>query len=433
MKENKTKSFIKKDNKNYDVWVVDPHGRIPGEKMGHLIGIEAAQYYSNRGLNVLLICSTFSHILKQQRTSQTMLMHVSDGLDIVLLKTNSYKSHTGFGRIIWHLSFCLSFLKNYKNWGDPKFITVSFPFPFFDLVVRKLKKETNAIIVLHFSDLWPEIFEILLPRGLKAFGRLFFSIFYWMRRVAMKSADGITFVSNNYNKLLSEEIPELLNKPRVTIHRSLLSIKEMTDSKITRNSFLKLKDNRIYFNYSGTLGAGYDIENLLKAAEELATEFPKKFKIFISGKGPKETKIREMCYKIQGDHVEFLGLLTNKELKNLYCATDFGLLPYSAGTTVAFPAKVFDYIVAGKPIIHSNAGELADFTETNDCGHYFSAGDLAELLNIFRLVIKRGRNHQKLLSKNMSKFSLDYDKEKTLGKMYDFLYDVERSTLESIR
>ncbi|MDB4125227.1 glycosyltransferase family 4 protein [Amylibacter sp.] len=412
---------MSKNIKNYDVWVVDPHGRVPGESMGHLIGLEAAKFYASKGKRVLLVTSTFSHILKTQRYRQTEYLSNVDGIDIVMLKTNSYTRHVGLMRIVWHLYFCFSFLMNFKAWGRPEHISVSFPFPFFDLIVPMLKKTTGAKIVLHFSDLWPEVFELALPKPLRSLGKYIFYPFFLMRDKALLACDGITFVSQSYNNLISNIDKKIKDKKRTVIYRSLVSMEDFENTGPSDPDVFKHNPDQLIINYSGTLGSGYDIAGLVSVIERIkASEYSGKVKLYVSGKGPHEDFVRRKALDVGSDHMEYKGVLPYSQLLQLYKLTDLACLPYMPDSPIAFPAKAFDYIVAGTPIIHSIDGELRSLSQDKECGIYYKAGDHESL---YLAIIGLLNNQSELLQKmtnNMAKISHEFTVENTLNQMYDF-------------
>ncbi len=408
--------------KQYDIWIVDPHGKCPWEKMGHLMGVKLAEHFASKQKRVLFITSNFSHILKEKRSNTTKYITGEYPYDLVLLKTNSYKNHVGFLRIIWHLNFTLSFLKEFKKWGNVEHISISHPLPFFENILSYVKKKTNSKVIIYVRDLWPEIFKITLPKFLKKFDKLIFSFFYHSRSKSFLVADGLSFVSKSYLHAI-EKLENISHKKTKVIYHAFLDKKNFliaSDFKFTKGP-----ETKLILNYSGTLGSGYDLESLIEALKEIQkTIHANKIKLFVSGKGPNEEIIKAAEKELGKSIVEYLGILDYKDLMSLYRYTDVGCLPYVSETTISFPAKVFDYIAVGKPVIHSIDGELRDLFDKNNCGIYFNAGNVDVLKNaLLNLLEDDGKKLQKM-SLNMRNISQNFTTEKTLENMYNFYIDV---------
>ena len=76
--------------------------------------------------------------------------------------------------------------------------------------------------------------------------------------------------------------------------------------------------------------------------------------VVIAGRGPAEERLRRAA----PSNVTFLGAVGPEELPRVYAAADAGLAPYAAGSTVAMPLKVFDYLAAGLPVVTSLDGDF---------------------------------------------------------------------------
>ena len=197
-----------------------------------------------------------------------------------------------------------------------------------------------------------------------------------MRDKALLACDGITFVSQSYNSLISNVDQKIFDKKRTVIYRSLVSKKDFEKIGVPGPNVFKHQPNQLIINYSGTLGSGYDIVGLVSVMERIKeSEYSGRVKLFVSGKGPHEDFVKRKALALGPDHMEYKGVLPYSQLLQLYKLTDLGCLPYMPDSPIAFPAKAFDYIVAGTPIIHSIDGELRDLSQDKECGIYYKAGD----------------------------------------------------------
>src|SRR5688500_10729943 len=112
----------------------------------------------------------------------------------------------------------------------------------------------------------------------------------------------------------------------------------------------RIAHQRFTLVYAGSLGERYDLDTLLSAVEGLVVE------ILVAERGPADERVRARGLP----NVRFIGAVPPPERARLYAQADAGVAPYAAGSTVALPLKLFDYLAAGLPIITSLTGEAAE-------------------------------------------------------------------------
>ena len=124
--------------------------------------------------------------------------------------------------------------------------------------------------------------------------------------------------------------------------------------------------------YAGSLGEHYDLDTLL----DVVATMPE-VRLTIAGQGPAEDRLRKRAASLP--NVAFAGAVDVGRLSELYAAADVGLAPYRAGSTVALPTKLFDYLAAGLPVITSLDSEVSTLIEDAGAGVRYAAGDAASL------------------------------------------------------
>jgi glycosyltransferase involved in cell wall biosynthesis len=130
--------------------------------------------------------------------------------------------------------------------------------------------------------------------------------------------------------------------------------------------------DRLALVYAGSLGEHYDLDTLL---DVLAT-MPE-VRLTIAGRGPAEERLRRRAASLP--NVTFAGAVGVAKLSDLYADADIGLAPYRAGSTVALPTKLFDYLAAALPVITSLDSEVSTLIEDAGAGVRYNAGDAASL------------------------------------------------------
>lgn len=391
---------------NYEIVIIDGTARVPGEDMGHMIAMETAAYCANQSYSTLLVVGSFSHILKQQRGSQSGVVKTEDGYDILFISTNSYSSHLGFKRLLWYLTFTFGLFNKLRIISGAKVISLSTPMPFLDALVPLLKLATKAKVVVLIRDLWPEHFQSVTGVSRSIIFNLASKPISWMRAVMLRYADATASVSSSGVELangVNPRVPNLL-LPNVTVSCADFQPDELLD----RSYFCG--PEQLLLNYSGTLGEGYDIELLIRAVIQINHETNGKIKLMISGAGPQLNSLQSKIKSIGINHIEIVGIIPWREYRSLVFNSDLSVLPYKLGSRVDFPAKFFDYLVAGTPVLHSLPGELKSFTDQHSCGFYYQPSNFDSLLQTIRGVIS---NPQLLIGarENASRLGPNFEKE----------------------
>ena len=162
----------------------------------------------------------------------------------------------------------------------------------------------------------------------------------------------------------------------------------------------------------------YDIENLITAVDK----FNKKnrnivnLKFIISGDGPKKQKIKKIISNLNSDYIQFMGALSKPQYLSLLQHSSLGILPYIAQSAVDFPAKCYDYIIAGTPMLHSLDGELKVFCKENKCGFYYEPGNVSSLVECLDYLFIKDKIN--MISSNTSSLSDSYGKETQLENFF---------------
>lgn len=402
-------------SKKYDVVIIDAHSRIEGENLGHSIGIETAKYCSNHGLSVLLVTSSFSHMLKQQRAYKPGIVDTVSGYDLLLLKSASYRSHVGLGRLLWHVTFVIALFLNFRALRDAGVISVSTPMPFLDLVTPVLKRVSGASLVVQIRDLWPEHFQSVRDVKFRLVSLFFYKPFLFMRGVMLRTADATVSVSDRGRRLAESYSPRKVHKliPNVTVESSDFKGSDL----LPRSNFVS-GDMKLV-NYSGTFGEAYDVELLVDAVVKLERAGDSNIKLVLSGAGPKWQVISDKIRDLDCALIEIHGGLSWLEYRSLVFHSDLAVLPYKKGSGVDFPAKFFDYLVAGTPVLHSLDGELRNFTDQNQCGFYFEPGDLPDLANQLQSLLTSEYSPLSRAKAAACQLGGSFSKEVQLSKFYD--------------
>ena len=133
------------------------------------------------------------------------------------------------------------------------------------------------------------------------------------------------------------------NRPYIVMEGSinLNEINEIKDESADNDKYVVM--------YSGSIQAGFKIENLLKAFEYLGDNY----ELWITGGGNAKDTVQS--YANKDSRIKYFGYLpTRQDLKRLQSkATMFVNMrdPAEMASSYCFPSKIFEYMLTGKPVL----------------------------------------------------------------------------------
>ena len=147
--------------------------------------------------------------------------------------------------------------------------------------------------------------------------------------------------------------------------------------------------------YAGGMGESNALEYLIKAAKLLP-----EIAIVLIGNGANKTKLQEESNNL--DNVFFLDAVKKTQVARFLASCDVLYIGWHDLPIYRFgisPNKLFDYMLAKKPIIHSvTAGN--DLVQTSNCGISVSAGDVSEIVRAIKLMSTFKKEELELLGNN---------------------------------
>lgn len=191
---------------------------------------------------------------------------------------------------------------------------------------------------------------------------------YMLERLLIGFADRMMTVSeaiaNEYVRLYRIRKPALvLNCPRFA---------ETNRGNIFRERF-GIRPDQIIVLYQGGLTKGRGIEILLQAFSGLAGD---KVVFVVMGYGPLEGLVREHQGRLA--HVFFHPAVPPGELLGYTASADYGVLFYEDNCLnhrYCSPNKMFEYLMAGIPVLSSNLVEMKRLIEQNNIGVVAQSND----------------------------------------------------------
>jgi glycosyltransferase involved in cell wall biosynthesis len=367
------------------VWLVNPYGALPGEAWREYRTVLAARALVAAGHTVTWWVANFEHRSKRFRGHAFELRTLFDGFDAAIVPTTGYSAHVSVGRIRFERTFARRVRAIARTWPAPAVIVLGEPALFTSKPIVALAKELGVPLMLDMADLWPELFQIALPRLLRPFGRSLFAPLYRRRANLVRGCQGYVAVTRDYLALLQSIAPRSQSAVVYWGVDVAAVRREMADQSPLPAAIAERRksDGDFWVVYAGTLGPNYDTLSILRAAEALRDTSPE-ITIFIAGDGASRTEVEATIAERSLHNCVFLGSLPPAAVTRIYARCDAALSTYVRESTVSMPIKAFDYLAAGLPIINSLGRDLGWFVDTHEVGVAYEPGNAAALADAIR-------------------------------------------------
>jgi glycosyltransferase involved in cell wall biosynthesis len=358
------------------IWMVNPYGTYRGEPWREHRTSLAASALAEAGHDVLWWLSAFQHRSKTPRCLVPTRVDVAPRYRIELLPGPGYTGHVSFARINHERDYARQIFERAEREERPDLIIIGEPALFTSGPILALAKRWNIPIILDVADLWPELFDIVLPKPLRWAGRFVFAPLYWRRAALVRRSAAVIAVTNDYREHFSRIAPSL---PTTTIYWGV-DVDEVrrdltADTSVPAAVATRVRQpGELWAIYAGTLGPNYDIATILAAAERLRAA-DAKVTILIAGDGVLRSVVEERIASAGLTNCLFLGSLPATTITKLYTMCQVGLASYVRDSTVSMPIKAFDYFAAGLPIVNSLGRDLGGFVHDHDTGVTYAAED----------------------------------------------------------
>jgi colanic acid biosynthesis glycosyl transferase WcaI len=333
-----------------------------------------------------------------------------DGVKI--LRVPLYPSHdaSSLKRILNYLSFMLaSATIGVGLIGSADVVYVYHPPPTVGLAALVLKFLRGIPYVYHIADMWP---ESVLESGMIADGwkrRTFEAMINRYCRLLYRGASSVTVLSPGFKRLLVErgvdpqKVEVIYNWTEEEVFKPLEAEQDFA-SKLG----LAGKFNVVY---AGNLGALQGLENVLAAAERLASSYPQLQFVF-AGTGQKEQQLRQLAAKLKLTNVLFLGRREYWEMPRVNACAQVLLvhlrnLPFFEAT---IPSKTQVALASAKPVLMAVGGDAAEVITEAKAGVVCVPEDVDALvkavLELYSMqqqeLEQLGRNGREYYMQNMS-------------------------------
>lgn len=361
------------------VWIINPYGALPSEGWRATRTVLLASTLAESGFEVTWFRSAFSHIAK--RTTPTAAQREL-GIEIRAVRACAYTRNISVRRLVSEAMFAVSMLRDGRaERAAPDVIIAGHATQFSGVAAALLARYYHVPLVIDMFDLWPEAFRLVLPPRLRALAPLVFGPLYLIRRLVFRRASAVIALAR-VNLEVARAVATRASADRcLLVYEGFDSDANSSDPSAALPATLTAASTQAHVLrvvYAGTLGQGYDIDGIVKAARILRRRgVPVQF--IVAGDGPGRAKLEAAVASDPSPNLAYVGSLSPPELSRLYRESHVGLCPYLPDSTVAMPCKVYDYFAGGLAIISSLRGELEELLTEKQIGVQYRSGSAESL------------------------------------------------------
>lgn len=327
--------------------------------------------FKKRGHEVMIVAASFSHVRRVNPiVSKVLTDEIIDGIEYKWIKTPKYKGN-GIGRVIHMLVYNFRlwyFAKRIAKEFKPDVVISSGVSPLDFIGCNRIAKKANAKILLEIGDLWP-----LSPIELGGY-----SPKHPFIRFLQHIEDYSYCHTDNVISLLpcAKRYMELhgLNEGKFNYIPNGIVLSDWDNGdelpSIHKEALDKLRnDGAFIVGYAGAHGHANSLKTIIDAFFKLQNE---NVVLVLVGSGQEKDNLIKYVNDLGLINVVFLPSLNKSEIPELLEFMDvlyIGLQKQSLFRFGISPNKIFDYMMAAKPIIQAiDAGN--NLVKEADCGVY---------------------------------------------------------------
>ena len=365
-------------------------------------GMEFRPFYLARewvraGHCVQIVAASFSHIRAiQPELNDFVLDEQIEGIDYRWYATPSYQGN-GAGRVKNMLAFMRA------RWRDgprlarvfkPDVVIASSTYPMDIWPARRIAKLANARLVYEVHDLWP-----LSPMELGRMSR-WHPFIMWVQMAedyAYRHADKVVSILPKAKEYMCSRgmapqkfvyVPNGVDEEEWAQPADLpQEVKASLDALRTKGLPL--------VGYAGTHGLGNALDGLLDAASHLKG----KAEVVMVGTGPDRETLQARVANEGLSNVTMLPAIPKQSVPRFLDDVDIAYIGWHPNPLYRFgisPNKLMDYMMAGKPVVHSVSAGNDPVAEAG-CGFTVSPGDAAAVAEAILKLAAMSEAQRKLL------------------------------------
>lgn len=313
-----------------------------------------------------------------------------------------------------YISFMLSAIwYSRKVKGRPDVVVASSPQFFSGLAGYVISRLKRAPFVLEVRDLWPD--SIVAVGAMRR--NLIIRFFEVLERFLYRKADHIIVVTNSFKRIIADKG---ICEQKITVLKNGADLEafsrpldEQVLSDIRRRYDL---DGKFVASYIGTIGMAHRADIMLEAAEQCSDP---EIVFMVMGAGAERESLAARQAKLQLSNFRLIEKQPKSLVPYFLELTDACVvhLRDSPLFRTVIPSKIFEAMVARRPIVLGIRGETAEIVEEAGAGICVEPEDAAAVVEaVARL--RRNRDEYRSMADSGFKYVFENHDRKRLANRY---------------
>lgn len=404
-----------------NIWYVHPYAGGPG--IGRYTRpYSLAKYWTRMGVNATVFTVANHHQLDTPRPAGPLSVN---GIPYEFISCRAY-TNNGIGRLL-NMADLTRNLWRYGNayaklYGKPDLIISSSPHPYAFLATHHLARRFKAKSIFEVRDLWPLGFVELLGTS-KYHPLVLFTA--WLERYAYKHADAVVSLLPKTKPYMVEH--GLAEKKWHHIPNGVdLEINNEVSSDGTKNQCIEQaqafkNQGYITITYTGALGQPNYVESLIEALALAKQTSNAKLAAIIVGRGEAKINIERLVHKHQLQaSVAVFDQISKHDTLQLLRAVDIGYISLKPGPLFGFgisPNKLFDYMLAGLPVLFSISAGNNPVQDAN-CGISTAPNNIPAITDALIKLASLNKDERTTLGENGKQYVIQRHSYSHLAENY---------------
>lgn len=377
-----------------------------------------AKEWTKLGHKVCILAANNSHLRHHNKYFKKDFYEEDfEGIKYIWVKSPKYKGNN-IGRIFNILTFVIKSIFKAKYLSQkyqPDVVISSSTYPLDNYIAYKISNISKAKYIFEVHDLWP-----LSPIELGGFHKYhpFIMVMQKAEDFAYKKADAIVSMLPKTKEHMQEHGLDL--KKWNHVPNGIFVEDWNNNEKIPethRELLTKLKeDKKIIIGYAGGHAISNALDTLIDAAHLLKNN--NNFAFVLVGKGVEKENLMKQAKGL--NNIYFLSPVNKNSVPDLLSYMDILYIGWNKSPLYRFgvsPNKIFDYMMAKKPILHAvEAGN--DIVKEANAGISVKPQNPAEIVNALLKFKSLSVNEKQQMGQNAFKYVIKNHDYKILAKQF---------------
>jgi glycosyltransferase involved in cell wall biosynthesis len=236
-------------------------------------------------------------------------------------------------------------------------------------------------------------------------------------KLAMRFADKIVFLSNQYEETVKHELGKKYRSEKTIV------IPNGLDVDLYKPAAAEIKNAAFTIGMQSRLVALKDHATLIEAFAKLVKEKPEPFKLKIAGDGESRAALEKLVLQLNlQQQIEFTGMLTEKELVDFLQGLDL-YVHASLGETMS--TAIMQAMACGLPIIASDVPGINNMVTHKQTGLLVPAKDKEKMASAL-LLLYDDISLRRQLAKNTYTYALKEFDSKQMFQKYKATFSIAK-------